>query len=196
VRGDLGTRGQSIGSTFASKFPDQLKRQRLWDFLYYNSGETRLAPQLGNIPYIFHTCDLTVDTPGVSKVHLACLRGKTGSSQPAKMAIYFEWAKCTTYPDGLAQDYEFYDYSAPANNTAEMGNDYSSKSPSPMQTAYMNAMGNWGGWSSPTPGSGLIASELNAPLTGLSFGGTALSAAQAGGQRAYLNFTFGSSGCP
>ncbi|HTQ55054.1 MAG TPA: sulfatase-like hydrolase/transferase [Bryobacteraceae bacterium] len=164
--------------------PDLISRQSLWSFLYQGAAETRLAPALG-IPYVLHTCDLSTSS------HIVCLRTRTSNpTQPgAKLAIYSEWAPCTVVPDNTAPDYEFYDYNpATSNNTREMGNDYSSSNPA--VAAYLAELGAWG-----PPATGLIASELNAPLVGAGTGGLPLSQAQAAARQSYFDAVSGPGVC-
>ena len=194
---DVGTLGGTLNQPFLTTYPDQANRQRIWDFLYNNGRETRVSQVLG-IPYVLHTTD---DRSSNSRSHVVCLRGKGTGTQSAKLAIYSEWASGTAYPDSTTPEYEFYDYSSVNNNTRELGNNYSADgataltgtaNPS-LQSAYLTALGSWGGWSSPTT-PGIVANELNAPLTGNGTDGKPLSQAQATAQQNY--FTYMSGGCP
>jgi len=195
---DLATSGGGYWKYGPKAYPDLANRQSIWNFLYEkNATETRIAPTLG-IPYILHTSDVTQQAGGVTKTHIVCLRTKANASntaQPgAKLAIYSEWASCSTIPDGTPPDYEFYDYNpATTNNTAEMGNDYypsTTQTPTQVQITqttinqYLNALGSW------EPAMGLIGSELNAPLIG-----NGLSPAQEAAQQSYFNYVFGVNAC-
>jgi arylsulfatase A-like enzyme len=181
---DFATTG---GGLWRQAYPDLAARQSIWNFLYSNSLETRIAPSLG-IPYVFHTCDRTIKH--APKFHIVGLRTKTNPSntaQPgAKLAIYSEWAQCTTIPDGTPPDMEFYDYNpATGGNTSELGNDYFSKNQTTQNTIaeYADALGSWG-----PPATGLIAAELNAPLVGTGTDGKPLSQAHAAAQQAYITY--------
>jgi hypothetical protein len=187
---DLATGGSGV---WRQTYPDLALRQSIWSFLYSNAAETRIAPLL-DIPYIFHTCDDS-RISGVSKVHIVCLRTKLNASnttQPgAKLAIYSEWGQGTTVPDSTPPDYEFYDYNPlTANNHAERGNDYFSSNPATQRTIadYMTVLGDWS-----QSATGLIATELNAPLTGVGTDGNPLSQAQATARQNYLNSAGGGS---
>jgi hypothetical protein len=188
---DLATSG---GGLWGQAYPDLASRQSLWSFLYQNAPETRIAPHLG-IPYILHTCDESdVD---FSKYHIVCLRTKADPSnagQPgAKLAIYSEWAPCSTVPDSTPPDYEFYDYNPlTANNKKEKGNDYYSSDPVTQQTIsqYLQELGSWG-----PPATGLIASELNTPLIGTGTDGLPLSQAQARARQNYFDAISGKGTC-
>ena len=193
---DLATGGGGLWQEGPQAFPDLAGRQSIWKFLYQNAAETRIAPTLG-IPYIFHTCDENSATPGATKYHIAGLRTKANAQdtgQPgAKLAIYSGWGNCTVIPDGTPPDYEFYDYNpATSHNIKELGNDYFSSNPTTMATitAYENALGNWG-----PPATGLIASELNAPLVGTGTDGNPLSEAQATARQNYFNYIYGAGKC-
>jgi len=73
-----------------------------------------------------------------------------------------------------------------------MGNDYYSNN-SVVQTKiarYKQALGDWG-----TPSSGLIGSELAAPLVGTGTDGNPLTDAQSAAQSNYLNFIYGTGAC-
>ena len=190
---DLSTTG---GNLWRTPYPDLASRQSFWNFLYNNSSETRVSQALG-IPYIFHAFDDTTVTPGFNKAHVVCLRTKTNPgnvSQPgAKLAIYSEWAQCSTIPDSTPPDYEFYDYNpATSHNLREMGNDYVSTNPTTQATIaqYLSALGSWG-----PPATGLIAAELAAPLVGTGTDGNPLSQAQTTARQNYFNFMFGPGKC-
>jgi len=179
---DLVTKGTG---PWRHSYPDLAERQSLWDFIYGNSPETRISPTLG-VPYVFHTCDRGASDP---KYHIVCLRTKTDPAnvlQPgAKLGVYSAWGPCTTIPNSTPPDMEFYDYNpATSNNTREMGNDISSMNPATIATiaAYEAALGTWG-----PPATGLIGSELWAPLVGTGTDGNPLSQAQAAAQQAYVN---------
>jgi len=176
-------------------YPDQANRQSMWSFLYNNSSETRVAPSIG-LPYVFHTFDQFVTIPGTTKVHIVCMRTKldlNAGAIGAKLAVYSEWAPCTTYPDATPPDMEFYDYNpVTTNNAFEMGNDYYSKNATTQQTItqYKQVMGTLAAQST-----GLIGSELNRPLIGADAGGNPLSQAQAAAQQAYFSFASGTGAC-
>ncbi|MGA2592063.1 MAG: sulfatase-like hydrolase/transferase [Bryobacteraceae bacterium] len=165
-------------------YPDQANRQSMWSFLYNNSSETRVAPSIG-LPYIFHTFDQFVTIPGTTKVHIVCMRTK--SSAGGKLALYSEWAPCTTYPDSTPPDVEFYNYST---NPTELLNDATNPSLQSTLQNYAAAMGTLGAQST-----GLTASELNRPLIGTGTDGNPLSQAQAAAQMAYVNYASGTSAC-
>jgi hypothetical protein len=170
-------------------YPDLANRQSMWSFLYNNSTETRIAPAPVGIPYIFHTFDAA---PQFNKSHIVCLRTKldpAAGAIGAKLAYYSNWNACSVYPNATPPDPEFYDYAA---NTSEMGNDYFSTDPA-TQNALANheqILGSWG-----PPSTGLIGSELNAPLIGTGTDGNPLSQAQASAQQAYFNYVNGSGSC-
>jgi arylsulfatase A-like enzyme len=184
------------GGAWQSAYPSLASRQSIWNFLYNNTPETRIAPALG-IPYIFHTFDDTTVVPGFGNSHIVCLRTKANPSdtaQPgAKLAIYSEWAPCTTIPGSVPPDYEFYDYNpATTNNVKEMGNDYLSPNPTTQATIaeYLSQLGSWG-----PPATGLIASELDPPLIGNGTDGYPLSQAQATARQNYFEFLYGAGKC-
>jgi len=178
---DFATKG---GGLWQTAYPSLASRQSLWNFLYENTPETRISSALG-VPYVFHTCDRL--SPQDPKYHIVALRTKTNpanTAQPgAKYAVYSAWANCTTVPEtNPAPEYEFYDYSATYNNTSEIGNNYPESSFIPQ---YEAALGTWG-----PPATGLIASELNAPLVGNGTDGKPLSEAQATAEQAYIAFQY------
>jgi hypothetical protein len=107
----------------------------------------------------------------------------------AKLAFYYEWAPCTTYPDATPPDAEFYDYS---DNTSETGNDYFDASQTVQNTItnYTQAMGTLGPVST-----GLVGSELNAPLVGTGTDGNPLTQALASAQQAYFTYASGAGAC-
>jgi hypothetical protein len=177
-------------------YPDLANRQSMWSFLYNNSSETRIAPAPVGLPYILHTYDEAVTPQDPGKCHIVCMRTKLNPAAGqigAKLAYYWEWAPCTTYPDSTPPDPEFYDYNPQtSNNTSEVGNDYYSSNPA-TQTAiaqYTQLMGSLG-----APPTGLCGSELNPRLVGTGTDGNPLSHAQAAAQRAYY-FASGSGACP
>jgi hypothetical protein len=191
---DLATGG---GGRWRQAYPDLASRQSIWSFLYGNAAETRIAPTLG-VPYIFHTCDDTKEAGSATKAHVVCLRTKADAGNPVqpggKLAVYSEWASCSTVPDSTPPDYEFYDYNPlTGNNDREMGNDYFSSNPATQATIaqYLAALGSWG-----PPGAGLIGGELNAPLVGTGTDGNPLSQAQAAGRQNYFDYVFGNGVCP
>jgi hypothetical protein len=160
-------------------YPDLANRQSMWSFLYNNSSETRIAPAPLGIPYILHTFDAG---PQFNKSHIVCLR-----TSEAKLAYYSNWNSCSVIPNSTAPDGEFYDYT---NNSFELGNNYSSP-PNPQTfTNHNTALGSWG-----PPGTGIIATELNAPLIGIGNDGNPLSEAQANAQQAYFNYFSGNGSC-
>ena len=175
-------------------YPDLSNRQSIWSFLSNNSNETRIAPAPVGIPYILHSFD---DSPQDPNSHIVCLRTKlnvAAGAIGAKLAIYSNWAPCTAYPDSSPQDFEFYDYNPQTtNNTSEMGNDYYSTNPTTQNTIaeYQKVLGSWG-----PPGSGIIGSELNAPLVGIGTDGNPLAQAQAAAQEAFFNSGNGAGTCP
>jgi arylsulfatase A-like enzyme len=169
-------------------YPDQANRQSMWSFLYNNSSETRIAPSPIGLPYIFHTFDQFVSLQtlqGPQKVHIVSMRTK--SSAGAKLAVYSEWAPCTTYPDSTPPDVEFYNYST---NPTELLNDAVNQSFQGTLQNYTAAMGTLG----PQP-TGLTASELSRPLIGTGTDGNPLSQAQAAAQLAYVNYASGTGAC-
>jgi arylsulfatase A-like enzyme len=160
-------------------YPDLSNRQSMWSFLYNNSSETRIAPAPLGIPYILHTFDAG---PQFNKSHIVCLR-----TSEAKLAYYSNWNSCSVVPNSTPPDTEFYDYSS---NSYELGNNYSSP-PNPQTLAnHETALGSWG-----APGTGIIASELNAPLVGIGNDGNPLSEAQATAQQLYFNYFSGTGSC-
>jgi hypothetical protein len=111
----------------------------------------------------------------------------------AKLAFYSEWARCTAYPNSTKPDPEFYDYNPEtSNNTSELDNDYYSQNQTTQNTIaqYIQALGSWG-----PPGTGLIGTELNAPLIGKGRNGNALSHVLTEAQQAYFNFAYGKGRC-
>jgi arylsulfatase A-like enzyme len=184
---DLATNG---GDLWRQSYPDLGPRQSMWSFLYRNAPETRIAPSLG-IPYILHTCDL--GNLNGENGHIVCIRTKSDASnaaQPgAKLAIYSSWDPCSTIPNSTPPDFEFYDYNPlTANNWRELGNDYSSSSQ--VATNYENALGTWG-----QPSTGLIATELNAPLIGTGIDGLPLTEAQTAARQNYFDAKAGAGVC-
>ncbi|MGO4884655.1 MAG: sulfatase-like hydrolase/transferase [Bryobacteraceae bacterium] len=193
---DLATTGGGLWQQGPNAYPDLANRQSLWNFLYNNSSETRIAPTLG-IPYIFHTCDENSVTPTALLYHVAGLRTKAevkNKTQPgAKLGIYSAWGECSVIPDSTPPDYEFYDYNpATGGNTKELGNDYYSTNQTTQTTItnYLAALGSWG-----PPQTGLIASELNAPLVGTGTDGKPLTHAQNSARQNYYNYMFGKGKC-
>jgi hypothetical protein len=168
-------------------YPDLSNRQSIWSFLYNNSAETRVAPAPISLPYVLHTFD--ADTGAGLKSHIVAMRTKldvNAGQIGAKLAFYSQWAPCTTYPNATPPDPEFYDYNPQTTgNTMETGNDYFSGNPTTQATIaqYTQAMGALG-----PPSTGLVASELNAPLVGIGTDGNPLSQAQAAAQLAYVNY--------
>jgi arylsulfatase A-like enzyme len=177
-------------------YPDLANRQSMWSFLYNNCAETRVAPSPIGIPYIFHTFDQLQSIEGVTKSHIVCMRTKlnlNAGQVGAKLAFYSEWAPCTTYPDSIPPDPEFYDYNPlTTNNTSETGNDYYSANQTTQATIaqYTQAMG-----SLTPPVTGLIGSELSPPLVGTGTDGNPLSQAQAAAQQTYYSYS-NPGGCP
>lgn len=175
-------------------YPDLANRQSMWSFLYNNCAETRIAPAPVGLPYVLHTFD---DSPQYAKSHIVCLRTKqdlNAGAIGAKLAFYSNWDPCSVYPNATPPDPEFYDYNPQtANNTSEMGNDYYSTDPTTQNTIaqYQQVLGSWG-----PPGSGVIATELNAPLIGTGTDGNPLSQAQAAARQAYFNSVSGAGVCP
>ncbi len=173
-------------------YPDLANRQSMWSFLYNNSAETRVAPAPVGIPYVLHTFD---DAPQFTNGHIVCLRTKLNVSAGqigAKLAFYSNWNACSVVPNSSAPNPEFYDYNPnTTNNTSELGNDYFSGNPITQNTIaqYAQVLGGWG-----PPGSGLIGSELNAPLIGTGTDGNPLSQAQAAAQQAYFSYINGIAG--
>ncbi len=192
---DLATGG---AGAWQQAYPDLARRQSLWSFLEANSSETRVAPAPVGLPYILHTFDESSPLPAAQgKGHIVGLRTKLDLNAGAiggKLAFYWEWGHCSTLPDSTAPDAEFYDYNPQTtNNTAELGNDYYSNNAA-VQTKiqqYTQVLGNWG-----TPSTGLIGSELAAPLIGAGADGAPLSQALANAQLAYLNYIYGTGVCP
>lgn len=187
---DLATGG---AGQWRQSYPDLAPRQSLWSFLFSDTVETRVAPAPIGLPFIFHTFD---DSKVKGKSHIVCLRTKldlnTGTVG-AKLAFYSEWATCTTYPDTTPPDSEFYDYNPQTtNNTRELGNDYYSTNPVTQSTIaqYVQVLGSWG-----SPGTGLITSELNAPLVGTGTDGNPLSQAQTAARQSYFNYMAGPGIC-
>jgi arylsulfatase A-like enzyme len=190
---DLATNG--IGQ-WKVQYPDLSKRQSMWSFLYNNSSETRLAPAPLGLPYILHTFDEFGPSKENPLSHIVCLRTShdpNSATSGAKLAFYWEWAKCTTYPDSTPPESEFYDY-APhtTNNTSEMGNDITSQNAAVQSkiASYTQVLGSW-----EPPGAGLIGTELNAQLVGTGTDGKPLSQALLTAQKRYFNYAFGSGTC-
>jgi arylsulfatase A-like enzyme len=182
---DLATGG---GGAWAHTYPDLAPRQSMWSFLYNNGKETRVAPDPVGLPYVFHTFDQKIVSPNNgSKCHVVCMRTKGPNG--AKLAFYWEWSPCTTYPNSTPPDPEFYDYNS--GNTSETGNDYFSTSTAVQKTIsqYVKVLG-----SMAPPATGLIGSELTRPLIGTGTDGKPLSQAQAAAQQAYYAF-LGQTGC-
>jgi hypothetical protein len=170
-------------------YPDLANRQSMWSFLYNNSSETRVAPAPVGLPYVFHTFDQAITLQDPGKCHIICMRTKqnvTAGQIGAKLVFYYEWAPCTTYPDSTPPDPEFYDYNpATSANTSELGNDYYSGNATTQATIanYTQALGTLGPVST-----GLVGSELNAPLVGTGTTGYPLTQALATAQQAYYNY--------
>jgi arylsulfatase A-like enzyme len=182
-------------------YPDLAGRQSLWSFLYRNSSETRIVPGPVGLPYIVHTYDEApayagMINPNPLKLHIVCLRTKldlNAGAIGAKLAFYSAWDPCTTYPNAIPPDAEFYDYNpATTNNTAEMGNDYDSNNATTQQAIeqYTQALGVFG-----PPGTGLIGSELNCPLVGAGTDGNPLTQAQQNAYQDFFDYTDGSGTC-
>ncbi|HTT63607.1 MAG TPA: sulfatase-like hydrolase/transferase [Bryobacteraceae bacterium] len=190
---DLATGGSG---QWALAYPDLADRQSIWSFLYNNSSETRVAPAPVGLPYVLHTCDEGGNV--FANPHITCLRTKhdpNAGAIGAKLAFYRNWTPCTTYPDASPPQPEFYDYNPQtANNTAETGNDYYSNNATTQNTIeqYQQILGNWG--APGTPGTGIIANELNAPLIGTGTDGNPLTQAQAIAQQNYINYVNGACG--
>lgn len=182
---DLATSGADL---WRNRYPDLVSRQSIWRFLSRNTSETRVAPQLG-IPYILHTCDLG-DIAG-QKGHITCLRTKTGTGNTAqpggKLATYASWDPCTTVPNSSPPDYEFYDYT---NNRGEIGNDFGNPASQAAVAQYQQELGAWG-----PPSTGLIASELDAPLIGTGNDGRPLTEARDESRQIYFDAISGPGKC-
>ncbi len=172
-------------------YPDLANRQSLWSFLHSNSKETRIAPAPVGLPYILHTFDASTPAQTVStnKCHIVGMRTKLDPAHNAiggKLAYYWAWGQCSVLPNAVPPDGEFYDYDPnTTNNTAEMGNDFYSLLPA-VQTKiaqYTGVLGNWG-----PPSTGLIATELAAPLVGTGTDGQPLTQALAQAQADYLGY--------
>jgi arylsulfatase A-like enzyme len=182
---DLATKGLGL---WKKEYQNLANRQSLWSFLYNNSGETRVAPAPVGLPYILHTFDELGASSENPMAHIVCLRTKQDPAAGqigAKLAFYWEWADCTTYPNSTAPDPEFYDY---ATNTSELRNDYDSTDPTVQD--YTQVLGSWG-----PPATGIIGTELNVPLTGRGTTGLLLSQALTTAQQNYYNFAFGKGKC-
>lgn len=191
---DLATGG---GGQWKLQYPDLARRQSLWSFLYDNSSETRLAPAPIGLPYVLHTFDETEASRENPMGHIVCLRTKrdlNAGMAGGKLAFYWKWADCTTYPDSTAPEAEFYDYNPQTtNNAKELGNDYYSTDQNVYNkvTQYAQALGTWG-----PPATGLIGGELNPPLLGTGTDGNPLSQALATARQTYFDFAFRSGTCP
>lgn len=188
---DLATGGNG---QWKRAYPDLAPRQSLWSFLYGNAGEKRVAPAPVGLPYILHTFDQeVVSTDNGGKCHIVCLRTKldlTAGQIGGKLAFYWEWSPCTTYPNATPPDPEFYDYNPQTtDNTSEVGNDYFSTDTAVQNkiTQYAQSLG-----SLTPPATGLIGSELNPPLVGTGTDGNPLSQAQAAAQQSYYLYQSGS----
>jgi arylsulfatase A-like enzyme len=190
---DLATSGSG---QWKLQYPDLAERQSMWSFLYNNSSETRLAPAPVGLPYILHTFDELGPSKENPVSHIVCLRTKhdrNSGTSGAKLAFYWEWAKCTTYPDSTQPESEFYDYDPnTTNNTSEMGNDINSQNAAVQSKieSYTQVLGNWG-----PPATGLIGSELNAPLIGTGTDGKPLGQALATAQQRYFDYAYGTGVC-
>jgi len=189
---DLATQGSG---QWRLTYPDLATRESMWSYLYNNSSETRIAPAPVSVPYIFHTYDEV--QPGSytpPKAHLVCLRTKLDPANGyygGKLVYYWAWDECTTYPNSIPPDAEFYDYDpSTTNNTSEMGNDYYDPVCQTKLAQYTQAMGTLG----PVP-TGLIACELNRPLVGTGTDGNPLTAAQATAQQTFYNYAYGIGAC-
>jgi arylsulfatase A-like enzyme len=196
---DLATRGSG---QWRLAYPDLANRQSIWSFLYRNSSETRIVPGQVGLPYILHTYDEAPEYAGTinsspPKLHIVCLRTKldlNAGAIGAKLAYYWAWDPCTNYPNATPPDGEFYDYNpSTTNNTAEMGNDFTSNNATTQQTIqqYTQALGVF----RPQP-SGLIASELNPPLVGVDVDHNPLSQVQQNAYLTYYNYVYGNGYCP
>ncbi len=190
---DLATEGKG---NWKQAYVDLAQRQSLWSFLETNGSETRIAPYPVSLPYIFHTFDESSPAPATQgKCHIVGMRTKLdldAGQIGGKLAYYWEWGQCSLLPDSTPPDGEFYDYNpATTGNTAETGNDFFSQLTA-VQTKigqYTDVMGSWG-----TPSTGLIGSELSAPLMGKGTDGTPLSQVLEEAQMDYLDYIWGS--CP
>lgn len=188
---DLASGGQS---TWKLAYPDLAPRQSLWNFLYSNSSETRIAPDPVGLPYILHTFDESNPLPASQgKCHIVGMRTKhdpDAGGIGGKLAYYWQWGNCSVYPNSTAPDGEFYDYDrSTTNNAFEMGNDFFSTDSRVQRKIgdYNQVLGNWG-----PPSTGLIGTELSAPLTGKGTDGEPLSQVLTRAQEAYLNYIWGS----
>ena len=187
--------GAVVPWTTHSAYKDQANRQSLFEFIFVaNSTETRTINIHGtSTPYILSTSDeIPIDgaySPpryqcGLHN-HVICLRTKslddiTNRStyySGSKYAIYSKWV----YGNGpdidgsVAQQIEFYDYTPPLGNRVETTNNYIVSSPgTSLQAAMAGALGNGPvtTGSSTAPATGLVASELEATLTGVTRDGT------------------------
>lgn len=177
---DLATSGAGLWST---AYPDLAHRQSLWSFLYADAPETRLVSIGGAAPapYVMHTIDETINTefcppgpvPPPDNRHIIGLRTKS----QGKLGYYCHWAPSATCWDGItAPEHEFYNLST---NPNELGNNYPSD---PLAADYMAALGNWGPPPNGVNATGLIGSELAAPLS------AALQPAQAAARQAFVKF--------
>jgi len=178
-------------------YPNLAHRQSIWSFLRANSIETRVAAPPVGLPYILHTFDESSPLPASQgKCHIVGLRTKLDLNAGAiggKLAFYWEWGHCSTLPDTTPPDPEFYDYNPQTtNNTSELGNDYYSSNTAVQAkiAQYTQALGSWG-----SPSTGLIGSELAAPLIGTGTDGKPLSQALASAQLDYLGYIYGTGVC-
>ena len=183
---DLATQGSGQWQT---TFPFLASRQSLWSFLSTNSAETRVAPLPVALPYVFHTFDELAAQEATPLAHVVCLRTKTedGGRAGAKLNYYWQWDKCTTFPNTMTPQGEFYDYS---DNTQETGNDFTNPSAQKTIGYYNEVLGTWG-----PPGTGLIGTELNAPLLGTGVTNAPLTEALSTAQQTYFNFAYGRGKC-
>ena len=188
---DLVSKGLGI---WKKDYPNLTTRQSIWNFLRTNSSETRVAPAPVSLPYILSTFDELAASDATTFAHVVCMRTKQDAAAGqigGKLCYYYNWSKCTTYPNTLTPQGEFYDYNpAGANNTHELGNDFTNPASQVTIANYTQVLGTWG-----PPGTGLVGSELNRPLTGNGTNGAPLSQALATAQQTFYNFAFGNGTC-
>ncbi len=142
-------------------------RQSMADFLL-RSPNPRWVRQYNGQPYILHTTDeaaIDESAPGPTSPdfpgHVEGYRDANG-----KIGTYSRWKPCAMSIETASEQFEFYDYAAPYNNTLEMKNNNNS----PRLAAYQQAL------------STVRLSELRAPLPAY------LQTARAQAESDYMNY--------
>ncbi len=124
-------------------------RQSMADFLL-RARSPRWVRQYNGQPYVLHTTDEATIDESATEVNAPDIADHVEGYRDAngKLGLYSHWIPCTMGVDTAGQQVEFYDYTAPYNNTLEMRNNNNS----PRLASYQQAL------------AAVRQSELRAPL--------------------------------